>query len=240
VELSQLPPGWGDDSLSSFFEASWKNVLGRFKHMPSYERLAGIDNAYISIVENLQNPPDWFVAMFLPRTHSAYRAAAHLALAGQIPESFMLMRGCVEHAVYGFYLHHNPKSPHRMAASARQRQGRAGGCATNLRLAQCSSLSPKHDASLGLAVKKLYNRTIERGAHPNEKGISQSARYSQNDRQHRIDFSYLSSHNKPSAACLKSTAQVGVAGLKLLRHTMPERFDLLGVTAKIEALQDGL
>jgi hypothetical protein len=238
--VANMPPplGWGDDTLSVFFDQSRNNVFARFEN-PTYRRLAEIDKAYGLICNNLVEPPDWFVTTFLPRAHSVYRAAAHLALAGQLPETYMLLRGCLEDAVYGFYFLHKPNT-HELWLRRHENATAGQVVRDEFKIGKMLRFLTKHDTDLGSIVKALYDRTIDYGAHPNERGVMQSAKMTENQTHHRFDVVYLSGNNKALAACLKSTAQVGVASLKVFRHALPEHYDRVGVTALLPSLQDGL
>jgi hypothetical protein len=240
--MTNLPPpsGWGADALSAFLQTSRDNVFARFvTQYPVYQRLAEIDKAYRLIVDNLANAPDWFVAMFLPRTHSSYLAATHLALVGQIPETYMLLRGCLENAVYGFYFHHKPES-HDRWLKRHQTATAEKIVRDEFKIRRMLRLLTDHDNEVGPIVTMLYERTINYGAHPNERGVLQTAKLTSDETHHRLELIYLAGDNKALLACLKSTAQVGVASLKIFRHAMPERYDLLGLTALLSSLQEGL
>src|SRR5690606_23873160 len=47
--------------------------------------------------------------VFLVPSHRAFRAAVLLGMAGLLAESAMIMRGCLENALYAFYLSDNPE-----------------------------------------------------------------------------------------------------------------------------------
>src|SRR3989442_15571833 len=108
-----LPPpeGWERDEVSRFLETCRGNVFATFiKTRPAYDKLVGIDQAYRQIQENLVNTQEWFSAFFLLRAHSAFLGAASLALAGQVPEAYAVLRTCLEYSLYGHYLAQNPGS----------------------------------------------------------------------------------------------------------------------------------
>jgi hypothetical protein len=67
-----------------------------------------INRFYETIIENLINPPELGPSFFLPRSHASHLGAVRLVLSGQLPESYMLLRGCLENALYGFYISGRP------------------------------------------------------------------------------------------------------------------------------------
>lgn len=236
--VPEPPTGWGDDSLSQFTDTFRNNIFASFVRLrPAYERLAAIDKGYRLIGENLLNPPDWFVALFLLRTHSSYLGGAHLALAGQLPESYMLLRGCVENAVYAFYFHKNPDSHERWLR--RHDNPKAKKVVEHeFKIRALLRLLSKHDEKLGNAASMLYERSIDYGGHPNERAVTQMLKLTKNEAQRRFDLNYLTGHIRAMDLCLKTAAQAGVCGL--FEYVFPERYALLGLTDQIRNLQGGL
>ena len=97
------PRGWGDDKLSTFMDAGLNNIYASFTKLREELRLlSDVNDAFYRVAEHLTHPPDWFVALFLLRAHSSYLGGAQLALAGQLPEAYTLLRGCLENALYAF------------------------------------------------------------------------------------------------------------------------------------------
>lgn len=107
----KLPQRWGDDELSKFATDAFKNSLATFVHKrEETQLLVAVDKCFHLIAQNLSNPPNFLVAIFLARSHSAFRAAARLATSGQIPESYVLLRSCIEYALYGLHIHINSEA----------------------------------------------------------------------------------------------------------------------------------
>jgi hypothetical protein len=211
-----------------------------FANLPAeYRRLADIDAGFRLIGENLKNPDDWFVPLFLLRAHSSFLGAAHLALAGQLPEAYMLLRGSIENAVYAFYFHKTPDSHERWLRrhdsdkTKRIVQG-------EFRIRALLRLLSKHDETLGSIADQLYERAIDFGGHPNERALSQVLKLSETEADRLLHVNYLSGHTVAFQSCLKSTAQVGVLVLKVFQKVFPERYDLLGLSERLKELQQNL
>ena len=158
VVSERVPSGWGEDHLSRFIDNTRSNVFASFANLPkTYQRLADIDAGFRMIGENLKNPPDWFVALFLLRAHSSYLGAAHLALAGQLPEAYMLLRGCIENAVYAFYFHRIPDSHDRWLRRHDSDTAKKT-VQDEFRIRALLRLLKKHDPRLGQIADELYER----------------------------------------------------------------------------------
>ena len=105
------PAGWGQDELTKFIELARRNQYATFQNLGGpYRRLRELDDLFLKALSNLDNPTEWVPAFFFYRSHSAFRAAVQLSMAGQIPETYMVLRGCLEFALYGVYFWRNPDS----------------------------------------------------------------------------------------------------------------------------------
>lgn len=234
------PAGWGDDALSQFIDAVRNNVYASFANLrPQYRRLAEIDAAFRLIADNLTNPGDWFVPLFLLRAHASYLGGVHLALAGQVPEAYMLLRGSVENAVYGFYFHHTPDSQERWLR--RHDSDRAKKVVRDeFRIAALLVLLKKHDERLGYVAQTLYDGAIDLGGHPNERGLLQMLKLSKDEASRQIDLQYLTGHTPAMDICLSTAARVGVVVLRVFQHVFQQRYDLLGLSARLAELEQRL
>src|SRR5712691_11655393 len=93
----KVPADWGQDALSEFIETARQNTLATFANLrPQYNRLREIHLLYHDLVNNLHNTPDWFSAFFVMRAHASYLGSVRLALSGQVPETYIVLRGCLE------------------------------------------------------------------------------------------------------------------------------------------------
>src|SRR5712692_9256507 len=101
-----IPEGWGNDSLSALIEVANRNTFRVFVHLKDwFIRLQEIDAVFEKFGENMLNIPLFYEPLLFVRSHSSYRAALRLASSGQIPQDFSLLRGSLEYALYGLYLH---------------------------------------------------------------------------------------------------------------------------------------
>ena len=174
------------------------------------------------------------------RAHSSFLSALRLAVSGQIPEAYMVLRGTLENSLYGFYISTRPElreiwlRRHDDAASmhAVRQEFRVGTIFERLALA---------NAGIGDIAKALYESTIDSGAHPNERALMQVLNMERGAGQIRFEVRYLTKGEEPAfGACLKITAQVGVCALDIFRLVFHERFQILGLTRELEILKRDL
>jgi len=112
--ITDPPPNWGNDSISDFISQATNNTFATFANMEdSYSILVRIDSVFQELTKvTLHDPEDheYYPIIFVARTHSYFLAAVRLAVSGQIPETYNLLRGCLENALYGYYLLKVPDS----------------------------------------------------------------------------------------------------------------------------------
>ncbi len=76
------PPGWGDDELSKFLQATHEQQYATFyRKRTETARLIAVDKFFVRISDGWINPKSQLVAMLSLRCHAALRAAAGEAMA---------------------------------------------------------------------------------------------------------------------------------------------------------------
>lgn len=232
----EIPEGWGKDTLSAFIELANRNRFGAFVHYKDwFTRLQEIDATFNKFCGNMLNIPVFYEPFLFVRSHSSYRAAIRLATSGQMPEAFSLLRGCLEYALYGFYLN---KFPSEIQTWAGRDDSEAGKKKARKELTFGKMLSEldKSSAATGKAARHLYEITIDTGAHPNRKTITLAMKHWETDEHVVFDLSQLNNDPMMFIMALKTCAQVGICSLKMFKLVFPERFDLLGIPDDIEKL----
>lgn len=238
--MANVPPGWGEDELTGYFEHSRRNSFASFVHTGErYRKLAQVAAACELVRDSLHEPEDRNAPLFFFKAHASFLQAANLAMAGSIPESFMVMRGSIESALYGLYINKNPDS---MAVWAARHDGieqrkRVRSTFTIGRMWECLATA---DPSLVAAVDALYDKTIDQGAHPNVGSMSLATTVVRLESKTQFRLAYLTADAAVIQGAMKSVAQVGVVVLDIFRSVCPERFKQLGITELLPELRAGL
>lgn len=240
MAILQPPPGWGRDNLSQFIEVARRNTFATFvQARPVWDRLDTIDTLFRRAIEAMNNSRAWFAGFFLLRAHASYLGAVRLSTSTQFAETYMVLRGCLENALYGLFVHENltlgPVWLRRHEDKTSKQKVRA-----EFRIGRMFSLVKTKDRTTGTAARSLYERTIDYGAHPNERALTSVLRQTENADSIRFDVDYLSSTPEPLALCLQTTAQVGVCSLRIFRLVIPERFTILGLSDDLDNASRGL
>ncbi|MBU2328350.1 MAG: hypothetical protein KJ755_13505 [Alphaproteobacteria bacterium] len=113
-----------------------------------------------------------------------------------------------------------------------------------IELGQCARKTPltvkrklqEADPKTGKAYEALYERLLDFGAHPNEKGFSMSSNIRRENGDIHIDALYLHGDGTPLDLALKTTAQVGICVLRIARILYPQRFKEVGLDAALDAI----
>ncbi len=225
----RAPAGWGDDTLTSYLEDYRNNHFATFVgKQDEVGDLTAIDGMLKKLLEGARDPKPFVPMTFLLRSHSAYRAAAGAVMAGQLFEAQALLRLCLEHAAYGHYIgvdnamwerwmRRHDSDAHRKAV-----RNEFTGAKVEKKLEAA-------DPSVAKAYKTLYERLIDFGAHPNEKGFSMSSNIRREHGDVHIEAIYLHGDGLPLNLALKTTAQVGIAALRIGDLLYPQRFRDLGL-----------
>lgn len=232
-----IPPRWGDDRLSGFLDQAFNNTLATFVQKNArFQVLERVDQNFLRIGENLINPPDMIGALLLLRSHSAFRGACRLSMSGQVPDAFPVLRACLEYALYALHINANGAlgevwlRRHDDAASLRRvRQEFTHAAVMGTLQARDRSLQP--------IIQQLYERSIDFGAHPNERAITGSMTIQRKPGRVELQQIYLHGDSLSLDHGLKTTAQVGLGSLCIFQHIFLERFRILGIQDMIDQLR---
>jgi hypothetical protein len=237
---TSVPPNWGKDPLSEFVDVARHNGFATFANCPvEYNLLSTVDGLFRHAIDNLVNTPEWFAAFFLLKCHSAYLGASAFSISGQCAESYMVLRGCLESALYGLYLCRHKNScetwlqRHENEASLKRVKD-------EFKIVNMFSELKAVDVATHQATKGLYERTIDYGGHPNEQTLTSLLKRTDEGNNVRFDLAYLSADTPAFRLALKTTAQVGVCSLLIFRNVYRERFAILGIDERLEKLKKGL
>jgi hypothetical protein len=156
------PPDWGEDALADFIEAGRINTLATFQRITQwYGKLRDIDGIFLILADHLDNPSDQRAPFFFYLCHGAFRAAVRLAMGAQLPPTYMVLRGSLESALYGHFIHR-----HSATFDVWRKRGEDDASRTAVR--RTFTTAAVFDVGEHIAAKALYERTIDHGAHPNE------------------------------------------------------------------------
>ena len=235
------PPGWGQDGLSSFWEAGRNNQFGTFMiKRPIFGKLVGIDNAFHAVSKQWSNPKNPVAALLFLRCHSAFKTASGLAASGQAAEAYVIHRSMLEYAGYALHINRNPElakiwlDRHEDEASME-----ASRNAFSHNKVRKTISAVNQDA--GKRFEELYQWTIDSGGHPNERSVTANLKMTREADGKRVMMAVFQHGDGPELdLALKRTAQCGVCSLEILQGAFYALFEIVGVNAAILELRNGL
>lgn len=237
--ITQLPPlGWGDDALTDYLNGYRANQFATFANKgQSMKDLIHIDELFERFLKDAINPRPFYPINFMLRAHSAYRAGVGAIMAGQLYESQSLLRLCLEHAAYGFYIEADRNRMERWL-----RRGESDDNRKALRKEFHNDKIKDHIATAAPVMREQfdhhYNQLIEFGAHPNEMGYSLNTTIDRNDDgDAHIKTIYLQDGGVQLGMGLKIAGQIGLWALHLMQLLYAARYELLGIRSDLDELR---
>ena len=110
VARLEPPPGWADDELTKYLETADRNQQATFvRKRAATAKLIDIDAQFVTVSKDWLNPESEIAAFLLLRCHSAFRAAAGRAMAGEVADCFPQCRAMLEYAAYAVHVYRNPE-----------------------------------------------------------------------------------------------------------------------------------
>ncbi len=234
------PRNWGKDPVSDFIDTAFKNIWATFA-MPkgNFEYFVKVDGLYKEAISLLENSKRWFEGIFLLRAHSSYLGSLRLCFSGQVTETYLLLRACLENALYSFHISRDPDlqevwlNRHEDEKSFRLMKN-------SFKFGPILTAYKQHDSSNGPIAETLYDLTIVMGAHPNPQGILTNLNLKETDKHREILSNYLNIPSPAWEAAEKNTARVAICTLLVFQSIYKERFEISGLSKKILASSRGL
>jgi hypothetical protein len=237
---NDVPPGWGTDELSKFWDEARSNQFATFmKKRPIYNRLVAIERAFAEVSKGWTNPQSEVSAMLFLRCHSAFRTAAGLAAAGQAVESYVVNRVALEFAAYSLHIF---RQPDLAKVWLNRHQGEASMKAAKKAFShnKVQATVTAANGHAGEQFESLYQRTIDFGGHPNERSVTGNMSVVEEADRRVLESIFLHGDRPALDWALTTTAECGLCALEILQGVFNARFELLGVNAAILALRKAL
>jgi hypothetical protein len=235
-----VPPGWGQDKLTEFLDKVRANQLGAFANRRgAINRLAAIDEAFITILGGSSNPGQVMVTMLFFRCQSALRGAAGLAMAGQAVESYSLNRSALEFAGYALHIFRNPTLD-EVWLNRNRNQSSTDAARHAFSHKKVLKSVVAADRQAGERFEALYQQAIDLGAHPNQLAVMGNMEIVDENGSKQMRSIELHGGGIAQNLALKTTVLCGLVSLDLMQCVYAARFELLGLNSKLSRLKAGL
>jgi len=151
----------------------------------------------------------------------------------------MVFRGCLENALYGIYQSRHPENCETWLLRHESREAYQK-IRREFTIRKLLNFLKEVDDKIYQSANSLYERTIDYGAHPNERALTSNLRQTKGEGYIKFDLNYLTGNTPALHLCLRTNAQIGVCVLFIFRHVYRERYDILGISDMLEKLKKGL
>jgi len=229
------------NSVTKFIDDAFNNCVAtmtNFRSLPIVQILIRMNDLFFEANKIKCHPKqEILLPLFLGRAHSAYLGAVRLSVSGQVVETYMVARGCLENALYSLFIQDDPiinkEIPNRVKIWLDRAESKAAGreCRKVFSSGNVLKNLTNHDKELGRKTLRLYRIAIDRGAHPNFAGHLVTSKLSL-DGGH-IDY-LIPGDKLVCKACIQFTVQVGICTLKIFELAYGKKFESEGLSKKLE------
>lgn len=235
-----FPENWASDNVTSYIDSAISNIVATTQaDNPAYPTISEIDGIFKILVQNLINTDSILEAVLLMRAHSAFLASSMLAMGGQATESFMVFRSVIENALYALHIFKDEAAGDIWLNRHRDEEALVNS-RNYFSYRKVSQTLQVENQAIADVSEMLYRRTIDFGAHPNERASSSAIQIIEEEGKKTIKQNYIAGGSDSQIHALKTGAQIGVCTLEIFRIIFRHRFDILGLTEKVDALKQNL
>jgi len=235
-KLFPKPADWGKDPLSEFLDAAQSNTFATFVNKRGwFSKFVVLDQAFIKVITTISHEEDILFGLLLLRSHASFRSACQLAMGGQCPECFMVLRGCLEAALYALHITEHPELG-EIWLNRHTSADAEGRCRGEFAYGQAKRTLEAKSKKYFDILTALYERTIAFGAHPNERSVTGSLKKTQEGNRTEFSLAYLEGDTLQLNHILKTTAQIGACSLHIAQVAYPQRFAILGLDKLLDSV----
>lgn len=221
-------------TIEEFLKGTYQNSLNALSGLPKYaELLRVVDEAFEKGLMHLGSTHEGTV-LFAAMAHAAFLGATQLATSGQLPPAYMVTRGCVEDAIYAFFLYHHPEL--KKVWSARQNSPEAKKKVRDeFTIGRMKKYLAEKNTSLAEQFALVYDATIDLGAHPNALGA-----YAHLIELEAGDFEwqYINTTRVDQTFALRMVAMGGIFALNIFQELFSVNFASTGASDQIARAHD--
>lgn len=230
--------GWGKDKLTQDIEESFCNIGVSFLDLkPHFELLKKAYEIFYGAGELLNSSTlnGFFAQSLLGRTCSCFLGAVRLSCSGQLTETYMLLRACVENSLYAFYIFDNAEHANIWANRGKD-EGSKRKCKSTFVVRNIWGELEKSSRVIEKDARKFYDLTIDWGAHPNEKSLFPNIDRKQDGSGHLLRI-----HNTDIAfmrATILATIKASLLTFRIFALVFPEVFSQANIDVKVKNLDE--
>lgn len=236
------PPQWGKDELSVFLQNTDYNSRINSARFPGvFSLLQDIYSILHNVQEIIETDKEKKIIpkILIYRHHSSILAAIRLALSGQPPESFSILRTAIEQVWYALHIARDPNPPERQDIWRNRNNDdfSISHCKTEFSIKNVLLTHEKFDHSTSKHLHDLYENTIDFGAHPNPRGVLATVNGTIQSDENGYRVVILTDEGIPVTNALHKIALVFMFALRITDIIYPTRFRIMNLDNRIATLK---
>ena len=234
------PPDWDNDPLSVFFRDAEQNDRVTALKLPKVYELLGQVHSLFEKSEKATEIDRFELAVprfLMVRAHYSFLAGIRLAMSGQVPESFPVLRFVVESAWYALHIAKDPGGTKRSKIWLRRDVDAEAqkSCTREFTVTKVRQTHEALDAATAKELHEVYKDLISCGAHPNQLSVMMGlVKTEETDNQDTYDVGIF--QWKPVPFALRMAVETAIGALKTFQLVFPERFTNAGLDLEIKKL----
>ncbi len=188
-------------------------------HAELLKMLGLLDAAYLGLVADDLKGAQPVPVLLMMNSHAAFLAAVRIALSGQSPPAFMVLRGCLESALYALIA----KQSEANVEIWLEREKRTKEC-RNLYTAAVAIKILEKDSNLQDSVRYAYDSLIDHGAHPNKISVLKNLTLKDGEHEQQImRLTYLHAADSFNVIyTLIACIEMGIAAVSISPHALAD------------------
>jgi hypothetical protein len=204
---------FGGEPLSQYLEWAINNISSTHQQNGElYQQFLKIDDAFLTTFRNLAESNDMIFGLMLIRAHSSFRGACMLSMSAQSVDAYMLMRGCLEAALYSLHMEANP-GLWEIWLNRYQHKEKCRSDFSYGKMRKTLKLKSEKHCNI---MHTLYERTIDFGAHPNELTLTAGLRINKDADKGLMRLEYTAGDPSQVFHAWRTTSQIGVCALHIM------------------------
>lgn len=234
---AKIPANWGQDYISYFIKSAYENAIVTFSHFsgtPIVEAIYNIDELF-KLLAKVNYGQDELLPFFVGRCHCIYLTTIQLSTSGQVVEAYMVMRGCLENALYALLINDDSEAQEKALTWINREKDKQSKkqCRNLFSFRNVIRNLSNHDEKLKEKIQTLYNHTIDYGAHPNFQGLATTSSIS----EERISVQCLCPGSNAFMLCAQKSVEVGIGSFEVFNLTLSDKKLSNGFNERLEKLK---
>jgi hypothetical protein len=219
--LTDCPAMKQNPGLRAFLKAANENETESLSEYSGFLDFIDDVDCLFRLLIQVEIRGDPIAATLFLNAHASFLAASRLAVSGQSPPAFMVLRGALESALYGLIASQSEEN-----GSVWLNRDRDLARSRKLYTARNGLKFLGADPNLKAAATEAYELTIEFGAHPNARSVLEHLHHDLPNR--KVLLTYLSGvPSMPTARAIIACIETGIVISYLFPHVFPHHENAL-------------